>query len=90
MKHWKVSHKYECECVCVMFISMSSPATDLSHLSPGTPVCTHPHTKPLPAGGAGEVGSVVDRGDRLVHERVGFDEGQGVIGEGGGGLVGSG
>lgn len=38
----------------------------------------------VPAGGAGEEGSVVDRGHGLVHERVGLDEGQGVIGEGGG------
>lgn len=44
---------------------------------------------PVPAGGAGEVGSVVDWGDRLVHEWVGLDESQGFIREGGGRLVGS-
>lgn len=43
---------------------------------------------PLPAGSAGEVGPVVDRGHGLVHQRVRLDERQRVVGEGGGGLVG--
>lgn len=46
------------------------------------------YTNPIPAGGTGEVGSVVDRGHGLVHERVRLDESQGVVREGGGGLVG--
>ena len=41
----------------------------------------------LPAGGAREAGSVVDGGYRLVHQRVGLDEGQRFVWEGGGGLV---
>lgn len=44
---------------------------------------------PIPAGGAGEVGPVIDWWDRLVHEWVRFDERQGVVWEGGGRLVGS-
>ena len=42
----------------------------------------------IPAGGAGEVRSVVDRGHRLIHQRVGLDEGERVVGEGGGGFIG--
>lgn len=45
--------------------------------------------KSLPAGGTGEVGSVVDRRDGLVHQRVRLDESQSVVGEGSGRLVGS-
>lgn len=50
--------------------------------------CASSHTPSLPAGGAGEVGPVVDRGHGLVHQRVRLDERQRVVGEGGGGLVG--
>lgn len=49
---------------------------------------TPPSPAFLPAGGAGEVGPVVDRGHGLVHQRVRLDERQRVVGEGGGGLVG--
>lgn len=40
-----------------------------------------------PAGGAGKVGPVVNRGHRFVHQRVGLDEGQRLIREGRGRLV---
>lgn len=48
------------------------------------------HCPTVPAGGAGEAGPVVDGGHRLVHQRVRLDEGQRVVGEGGGRLVGRG
>ena len=44
----------------------------------------------VPAGGSGEAGLVPDGGHRLVHQRVGLDEDQHVVGERGGGLEGRG
>lgn len=53
-------------------------------------ICSRVIKTNVPAGGAGEKGSVVDRRDRLVHERVRLDESQSFVGEAGGGLVGGG
>lgn len=53
-------------------------------------ICSFIETNLLPAGGAGEKGSVVDGGDGLVHERIRLDESQSFVREIGGWLVGGG
>lgn len=53
-------------------------------------ICSLIETNLLPAGGAGEKGSVVDGGDGLVHERIRLDESQSFVREIGGWLVGGG
>lgn len=53
-------------------------------------ICSFIETNLLPAGGAGEKGSVVDGGDGLVHEWIRLDESQSFVREIGGWLVGGG
>lgn len=53
-------------------------------------ICSLIETDLLPAGGAGEKGSVVDGGDGLIHERIRLDESQSFVREIGGWLVGGG